>query len=127
MQMQLSYNEAHAKIESDQYLIENYQAANEETSKAGNDKKNKEAPVYGDDNYKYQLPDFPSTHDDLSAYNKGVEQRIKKKYETLIKNVHFYLCYLFLEVNDYRNSIKHGEILRTYSGRLSTKTTFTVL
>ena len=32
MQMQLSYNDAHAKIESDQYLTESYHPANEETT-----------------------------------------------------------------------------------------------
>ena len=74
------------------------------------------------------MPEFPSTHDDLSAYNKSVKQRIEKKYETLIKNVHFYLCYLFLEVADYRNCIKHGEVLiGDFSGRLTTKTTFSVM
>ena len=115
MQMQLSYNDAHAKIESDQYLTESYHPANEETTQKGAGEKQAKGssavPEYGDDNFKYDLPEFPSTHDDLSSYNKSVEQRIKKKYETLIKNVHFYLCYLFLEVNDFRNAIKHGEIV----------------
>ena len=32
MQMQLSYNDAHAKIESDQSLTESYHPANEETT-----------------------------------------------------------------------------------------------
>lgn len=74
------------------------------------------------------MPEFPSTHDELSSYNKSVKQRVEKKYETLMKNVNFYLCYLFLEVNDFRNSIKHGEILiGQFSGRLTTKTTFTVM
>ena len=114
MQMQSSYNDAHAKIESDQYLTESLHQISEETSKGGNEKEVKGSNAtaeYGDDNFKYDLPEFPATHDDLSTYNKGVKQRIEKKYETLIKNVHFYLCYLFLEVNDFRNAIKHGEIV----------------
>ena len=56
-----------------------------------------------------------------------MKARIEKKYETLIKNVHFYLCYLFLEIQDFKNCLKHGEILISqFSGRLTSKTQFTV-
>ena len=45
-----------------------------------------------------------------------------------MKNVHFYLAYLFLETGDYRNAVKHSEIvLRNYEGRLLKKTQFTVM
>ena len=41
--------------------------------------------------------------------------------------MHFYLCYLFLEIQDYRNCLKHGETLVTqYSGKLTPKTQFCV-
>ena len=57
-----------------------------------------------------------------------MKQRIEKKYETLMKNAHFYLAYLFLETGDYRNAVKHSEImLRNYEGRLLKKTQFTVM
>lgn len=51
-----------------------------------------------------------------------------KKYFGLVKNVHFYLSYLFLEVGDYRNCISHGEqLLKQYENRLHKKTQFTVM
>ena len=51
-----------------------------------------------------------------------------KKYASLIKNVHFYLCYLFLETTDYINAIKHGQILlEKFGDRLTKKTKFTCL
>lgn len=72
--------------------------------------------------------EFPATHEDLASFNTSVKTRIEKKYETLIKNVHFYLSYLFLEMSDYRNAIKHGQImLKTFEGRLLKKTQFTVM
>jgi hypothetical protein len=49
-----------------------------------------------------------------------------KKYANLVKNVHYYLCYLFLETADFRNAIKHGELLlEQFGGKLSKKTRFT--
>ena len=48
-----------------------------------------------------------------------MRDRIETKYESLTKNVHFYLAYLFLETGDYRNAVKHGEtVLNAYEGRL---------
>ena len=42
--------------------------------------------------------------------------------------MHFYLTYLFLEIGDYRNAVKHGEtVLKNYAGRLLKKTQFTVM
>ena len=72
--------------------------------------------------------EFPATQEDLGAYNKEVRAKIEKKYESLVKNTHFYLCYLFLETGDFRNAVKHGElVLRNYDGRLQKKTQFTVM
>ena len=57
-----------------------------------------------------------------------MRERVELKYETLTKNVHFYLTYLFLETGDFRNAVKHGEIvLKYYEGRLVKKTQFTVM
>ena len=124
--MQHSYNDAHAKIESD--LITETLPSSEESKGQSNQKESKQLQSeYGDDNFKYDLPEFPATHDDLQTYNKGVKTRIEKKYGTLIKNVHFYLSYLFLEVQDYRNCLKHADILiDQFKDRLTTKTLFTV-
>ena len=50
-----------------------------------------------------------------------------KKYLTLIKNVHFYLCFVSLELGDYTSSIRHGnELLKQFSGKLTPKTEHTV-
>ena len=38
MQMQVSYNDAHAKIESDQYLIADFQSTGEEAKVAKDEK-----------------------------------------------------------------------------------------
>ena len=87
--------------------------------------------TYGEDGYRYPQLEFPSTHDDLSAFNAGVKERIETKYASLVKNVHFYLSYLFLETGDYRNAVRHAEVvLKKFGGsdsRLSKKTQFTVM
>ena len=72
--------------------------------------------TYGEDGYKYPTLDFPTTQEELVTYNESVEKRINAKYATLIKNVHFYLTYLFLELGDYRNAVKHGEQLLSENG-----------
>jgi len=86
-----------------------------------------EGKSYGEDGYRYPQLEFPSTHEDLAAYNLGVKQRIEAKYASLIKNVHFYLSYLFLETGDYRNAVKHGELVLSNNERLTKKTRFTVM
>jgi len=84
--------------------------------------------TFGDDGFRYPQLEFPATTKDLNTYNKSVSERIEKKYETLAKNVHFYLAYLFLETGDFRNAVKHGElVLKQYEGRLLKKTQFTVM
>jgi hypothetical protein len=83
---------------------------------------------FGQEGYRYPQLEFPATNEALSSYNKQVKERIEKKYDTLTKNVHFYLAYLFLETGDYRNAVTHGQIvLKKYEGRLLKKTQFTVM
>ena len=83
---------------------------------------------FGQEGYRYPQLEFPATNDALSTYNIQVKERIEKKYDTLTKNVHFYLAYLFLETGDYRNAVTHGQIvLEKYEGRLLKKTQFTVM
>lgn len=119
--MQMSYNEAVAKSGDDEATSTAKSSAN-----AANQEEHKHQ--FGTEGYKYPSMEFPSTHEDLNSYNNAVKARIEKKYETLIKNVHFYLCYLFLETGDYRNAIKHGQtMLSTFEGRLLKKTQFTVM
>jgi hypothetical protein len=49
------------------------------------------------------------------------------KYETLSKNVLFYLSYVSLEINDFAGCIRYAnELLSRFEGRLSQKTEFTV-
>lgn len=116
--MQMSYNEAFAKSTDD-----------ETTGKSsGNAANQEEKKQFGDEGFKFSTLEFPTTHEDLASYNTTVKERVEKKYETLTKNVHFYLCYLFLETGDYRNAIKHGRILLdTFEGRLLKKTRFTAM
>lgn len=133
--MQLWYNEAIAKgSDGADHMMGGSTTEESKTSggKRGNQSARAEpasagSKAFGGDGFKYPQLDFPATHDDLNSYNKGVRERIEKKYETLTKNVHFYLCYLFLETGDFRNAVKHGElVLRNYEGRLLKKTQFTV-
>jgi len=128
MQMQHSYNEAHAKTAID-HLVDNEAArrvADEASADKSDDKKN--SAEYDEGKYVYPLPEFPTTHTSLTDFNKDVKSRIEKKYETLIKNVHFYLCFAFLEIGDYINCIKHGStLLDTFGGRLSDNTEFTTV
>jgi hypothetical protein len=45
-----------------------------------------------------------------------------------VKNVYFYLCYVYLEMMDFSSCLKHGQILLdTYGKELSAKTKFQVL
>ena len=64
----------------------------------------------------------------MTAYHASVVDRIEAKYETLIKNVHFYLAYLCLETTDYQGTVRHSEIvLKKFEGRITKKTQFTVM
>ena len=47
------------------------------------------------------------------------------KYDTLVKNVYFYLSYVSLEIGDYAGCIRNGnELLRRFAGKLTAKTEF---
>jgi hypothetical protein len=71
------------------------------------------------------VPDFPQSNSDLEKYHEKVEKRINKKYATLTKNVYFYLCYVSLELMDFHNCTKYGEILLDTHGKdLSVNTKF---
>ena len=124
--MQNWYNEAVAKS-SDGSEFTNNDAEESKAGKKGAAAAPSSSTTYGDDGYKYPQLDFPATHEDLASYNAGVKERIEGKYSSLIKNVHFYLSYLFLETGDYRSAVRHGEtVLKNYEGRLTKKTEFTV-
>ena len=132
--MQQWYNEAISK--SNDGSESNIDGAAAEESKGGhrnqknniNDAEAQGGKSFGEDGFKYANLEFPTTQEDLGQYNKDVRARVEKKYESLMKNTHFYLCYLFLETGDFRNAVKHGElVLKNYEGRLQKKTQFTVM
>lgn len=60
---------------------------------------------YGDDSYTYPLIEVPQN---LSLFNSHHKSQIEKKYQTLVKNIYFYLTYLCLELNDYSGTIRYG-------------------
>lgn len=50
----------------------------------------------------------------------------EKKYNTLVRNIYFYLCFVSLELNDYAGCIRNGnELLKKFAGKLTAKTEFT--
>jgi len=51
------------------------------------------------------------TDQSLDSYRQSVKEKIDKRYATLKKNVYFYLCYTHLELQDFNQAIKYGEIL----------------
>ena len=57
------------------------------------------------------MPEFPVTTTDLDKYNLLVKQKVEKKYTNLIRNVYFYLTYICLELQDFHNCIKYGQLL----------------
>lgn len=107
--MQTWYNEAVAKSNdgSDQLIGgATEEAKSSATSATSSAQQNEEAKkqsqkAYGEDGYRYPSLDFPASQESLTAYHASVVDRIEAKYETLIKNVHFYLAYLCLETADY--------------------------
>ena len=134
--MQSWYNEAVARKdgEAPDSAVDSNTAEESKTDRKNGDKNAANATTassdkkFGEDGYRYPQLDFPCTREDLGSYNISVKKRIEAKYETLTKNVHFYLTYLFLEIGDYRNAVKHGEtVLKNYAGRLLKKTQFTVM
>lgn len=133
--MQNWYNEAVAKSnDSSDQLIGGAEAAtstsaSEQSKRDKAEEESKKAQkAYGEDGYRYPTLDFPATQESLNEYNTSVTQRIESKYETLIKNVHFYLAYLCLETSDYQGAVRHSEIvLKKFEGRITKKTQFTVM
>lgn len=129
--MQNWYNEAVAKSnDSGDQLIggEESKAAATSTSNANTEESKKATKTYGEDGYKYPTLEFPATQEALNEFNASVVHRIESKYETLIKNVHFYLAYLCLETSDYQGAIRHSEIvLKKFEGKITKKTRFTVM
>jgi len=76
MQMQHSYNEAHAKTAID-HLVDNEAArrvADEASADKSDDKKN--SAEYDEGKYVYPLPEFPTTHTSLTDFNKDVKSRM---------------------------------------------------
>ena len=132
--MQTWYNEAVAKSnDSSDQLIGAPATSNNEESKANtsNEESKKAAQqqkAYGEDGYRYPTLEFPATQECLNAYNQSVLTKVEAKYESLIKNVHFYLAYLCLETADYQGAIRHSEVvLQKFEGRITKKTQFTVM
>jgi len=51
----------------------------------------------------------------------------EKKYNTLVRNIYFYLCFVSLELSDYAGCIRNGnELLKKFAGKLTAKTEFTI-
>lgn len=53
-----------------------------------------------------------------------------EKYQGLVRNVNFYLCYAYLELQDYNSAIRHGKIMINQYARqkqINKKTHVTVL
>ena len=127
-QMQTWYNEAVAKTNDEQISSSSTSAANanaNEESKANNtsEESKKAQKAYGEDGYRYPTLEFPATQECLNQYNLSVVNKVEAKYESLIKNVHFYLAYLCLETADYQGAIRHSEVvLRKFEGRITKKT-----
>jgi hypothetical protein len=92
--MQSNYDQSHEKIAFEQLSEKEAarQAAYESNSKDATESE------YGTDSFKYPLPEFPVTTTDLDKYNLLVKQKVEKKYVTLIRNVYFYLTYIYLEL-----------------------------
>lgn len=53
----------------------------------------------------------PTTNAELEAYVADIRNSVYKKYDGLLKNVHQYLCYMYLISYNYQKCIDHGEIL----------------
>jgi tetratricopeptide (TPR) repeat protein len=54
---------------------------------------------------------LPQTKDELEKYEKEIRTQVYKKFDSLIKNTHQYLSYLYLITYNYRKCIEHGEKL----------------
>ena len=68
-------------------------------------KKETKEGEYGDDAYTYPVLDVPSN---LNQFNQQHKSQIEKKYQTLVKNIYFYLAYVCLELNDYTGCVRNG-------------------
>jgi hypothetical protein len=47
----------------------------------------------------------------------------------MVRNVHFYLCFAYLELQDYTNAVRHGtHVIQEFWGKkqISVKTFFTI-
>jgi hypothetical protein len=118
--MQSSYNDAHAKL-SNEYLSD---METPQQSKKDSDGKSE---AYGEDGWQYPTMDCPQSQQQINQYNQSHKSQVEKKYQTMVKNIYFYLCYTHLELNDYAGCIRNGnELLKRFSGKLLVKTEFTV-
>ena len=125
LQMQNSYDEAHSKSNSGLNFPDQQTAASEQEKSS----KDSQSCAYGDDNFKFELPDFPLSQGALNEFSKVIDQNTATKYSAMVRNVHFYLCYIFLELQDYSNAVRHGlHVVQEFwpKKQISVKTYFTV-
>lgn len=54
---------------------------------------------------------MPSTQADYDKYVEDIRSQVYKKYDSLMKNVHQYLCYMYLITYNYQKCIEHGDLL----------------
>lgn len=116
LQMQEAYDAAHTRVHLD-HLSEN-EAARRIAAEAAEAPKKKENLVYGDDGFTYPHPEEP----DAREFNKAIRAKIEAKYQTLSKNLLYYLSYVSLELTDYAGCIKHGQDLLQRNLALTVKT-----
>jgi hypothetical protein len=55
--------------------------------------------------------ELPESQEALDKFIEGIRSGIEKQYETLIKNAHQYLCYMYLMTYNYVKCIEHGKKL----------------
>ena len=68
---------------------------------------------------------IPQTQSEYEDYVTEIRASVTKKYESLIKNAHQYLCYMYLITYNYNKCIEHGKKLIKL-GNLATSTTYNV-
>lgn len=134
-QMQTVFDEMYAKIDLGEHVLSEASTSEKKTNNASSGGKNNGQSVnhgesnsanangnrnqeeskgtaeYGEMGFKFETLAFPTSQDDLNSFNEDVKSRVESAYQNVIKNVHLYLCYLFLETGDYRNCMKHGDAL----------------
>lgn len=120
IKMQQSYNDLHARLSLEHLSESETNRRQTEQSKTG-------STAFGEDGWQYPQLECPSTPQSVQQFNSTQKSAVEKKYQTMVKNVYFYLCYACLELNDYAGCVRNGqELLKRFAGKLTSKTEFTV-